>query len=398
MSDQYIGIPEIINMMKEGKYQQAIPLLKDQLARDPKNVQAIACLAASYSQTGMKSEAIQEFIRLATLQPNNAVHYFNLGVAYEAADDAAKAKECFEKVLALNPGNQKAKEHLDAINANIVQTPTAVLPVTDSDLGAYTTQTALDGTVIQVPVPPAVKSQHSYSSAYEAPIPESVYKMSQQVTAPEGLNWGGFLLPFLWGIAHGAWLWVVVWLFIPPVSSIVLLIKGNEIAFENRRYDSIEEFRSGQRMWVICGLILNIVWWGYLAYSFNTAMNILHTGSSHKQFVAAPGTPAGELADMQAEMEQMKKDQQDAGGGNVTTSSGTDTNGSYTAMTSIMSLDPASAYTIWKEIVAKSGGTEIKSTPTSADFSLSSNGQLSTIHLEATNDNKTSVTTKVYRK
>lgn len=398
MSDQYIGLPEIITMMKEGKYQQAIPLLKDQLARNPNNLQAIACLAASYSQTGMKTEAIREFVRLTELQPKNTVHYFNLGAAYESANDAIKAKESFEKALALEPGNEKIRQRLDAVNAKIVEVPAAEPAPDENSAPAFITQTALDGTVIQVPVPPAVKSQHSYSSAYEAPIPQSVYEIGHETTIPEGLNWGGFLMPFWWGIWHGAWLWAIIAFFVPLVSNIVLLIKGNEIAFENRDYSSIEEFRSSQKKWVICGLIINFVSIGLFIYNFNATMNAIRSGSSHRQIVGAPGTQAGELAATIAEMEQLKKDQEQFGGGSVTTSSGSDANGSYITMTSVMSVEPAAAYSVWKGIVAQSGGTEIGSTSTSADFSMPSNGQLSTIHLEATNDNKTTVTTKIYKK
>ena len=398
MSDQYIGIPEIIKMMKEGKYQQSIPLLKDQLGRDPNSIQLIACLAACYSQTGMKTEAIQEFVRLTEIQPTNPVHFFNLGVAYESADDAIKAKESFEKVLALNPGNEKAQQRLDIVNAKIVQTPAKDPPAAaTAEPVAFTTQTALDGTIIQVPVSPAVKSQHSYSSAYEAPIPQAVFEMGHETTVPEGLNWGGFLIPFFWGIWHGAWIWAIVALFFWPISSIVLLLKGNEIAFENREYNSVEEFRKGQKIWVICGLVINILFWGSLIQTYNGLVRAVRTGTSHSTSRPLPGTQAGELAATMAEMEQLRKDQEQFGGGSATTTSGTDANGSYIASTSVMSVDPASAYTIWKKIVAKSGGTEISSTATSADFSIPSGGKPATIHLEATNDNKTSVTMKTYK-
>ncbi|MHB1457936.1 MAG: tetratricopeptide repeat protein [Armatimonadota bacterium] len=158
MSEQYIGMPEIINMMKDGKYQQSIPLLKDQLGRNPNNLQAIACLAASYSQTGMKTEAIAEFARLTELQPKNAVHYYNLGGAYESVDDAVKAKESLEKALALEPANEKIRQRLDAVNAKTVEAPAAEPAPAENSAPAFITQTALDGTVIQVPVPPAVKS------------------------------------------------------------------------------------------------------------------------------------------------------------------------------------------------------------------------------------------------
>lgn len=397
MSDQFSSsqeMPDIIKLFKAGKYQDIIPLLKDQLTRDPNNVQAIACLAASFSQTGMKAEAVQEFTRLTELQPENFVHYFNLGVAYETAENAAKAKECYEKVLTLNPGNQKAQQRLDAINAKTEQM-TAATPVEENEPVAWTTQTALDGTIIQVPVPPVVKSQHSYSSAYEAPIPESVFQMGQELRPPDGLNWGGFLLPFWWGIWHGAWLWAVVAFFCFPISAIVLLIKGNEIAFENRKYDSIEQFKSNQRIWVICGLIINIILWGWRITRYNSTMNYLRSGASPSQITAMPSTQTSEYKTTMKEMQQALKDQQEGMG--ITTAEGKDENGAYISMTQTMPTDLTSTYNLFKEIVSKSGGSQIGSTSTSADFSMQTNGKLSTIHLEATNTNQTIVVTKDYK-
>lgn len=257
MSDQFAGSPEmpnIIRMFKEGKYQELIPLLKEHLARNPDDIQARACLAASYAQTGNKIDAIQEFIKLTELQPDIPVHYFNLGVAYESAENGVKAKECYEKVLTLNPGHQKAQQRLDDVNAKIGQTPDAA-PTSDIQLGSWPAGTALDGS----PAPPrAVPPPPVYNQSYDPPIPSEVFLMSRPMAPPSGLNWGGFLLPFWWGIAHSAWLWVVVSLFVPLISSIVLLIKGNDIAFENRQFESMEEFESVQKAWTRWGIGVNI--------------------------------------------------------------------------------------------------------------------------------------------
>ncbi|MHB0998876.1 MAG: hypothetical protein ACYC27_06485 [Armatimonadota bacterium] len=101
---------------------------------------------------------------------------------------------------------------------------------------------------------------------------------------PPGFNWGGFLLPFWWSIAHSAWLWAVipffwvflyqVWMSIMPdviwpwtaiacffclAEPIVFLVKGNEIATKNRRFYSIDEFRSVQKAWTVWGIAVHSI-------------------------------------------------------------------------------------------------------------------------------------------
>ena len=237
------GMPEIIRMLKEGMYHEATPLLKEQLARDPNNIQAIACLAASYSQTGMKTEAIREFVHLTELQPDSAVHHFNLGVAYESIDDAIRAKACFEKALALDPANRKAQQRLDVINARTGQ---AVGYASMSD-----------------PLPGPWSTEDTATSPREPVAP------------PKGFNWGGFFFPFWWSIAHRAWLWSVIAFFFGGIASIVLLIKGNEIAFENRLFRNMKEFRAVQKAWTIWGMAIHGAIFLLIAIYFGTIMTMI---------------------------------------------------------------------------------------------------------------------------
>ena len=79
-------------------------------------------------------------------------------------------------------------------------------------------------------------------------------------TVPEevkGWNWGAFGLTWIWGVFNGVLIsllvlipgFVVVWAF-------VLGAKGNEWAWRNKKWDSIEHFRSTQRPWNIAGIVL----------------------------------------------------------------------------------------------------------------------------------------------
>jgi hypothetical protein len=89
----------------------------------------------------------------------------------------------------------------------------------------------------------------------------------------QGWSWAGFLMNWIWAIPHKAWLAFALGV-IPlvlgfgshPLGSLVLVsailcgIKGNEWAWQNRQWQSLEQFRATQRAWVIWGLILLALW------------------------------------------------------------------------------------------------------------------------------------------
>jgi len=73
----------------------------------------------------------------------------------------------------------------------------------------------------------------------------------------QGLNWGAFFWNWIWAIFNNAGIvWILVSFFLTPIGAIYLLIKGNEIAWQNKQWASVEAFKSTQRKWAIAGLIL----------------------------------------------------------------------------------------------------------------------------------------------
>jgi hypothetical protein len=73
----------------------------------------------------------------------------------------------------------------------------------------------------------------------------------------EGWNWGGFLLTWVWGIGNNVWIALVGLAPVPGVGlaiGIILGLKGNEWAWQNKKWDSIEHFRKAQRIWLYWGI------------------------------------------------------------------------------------------------------------------------------------------------
>ena len=76
-----------------------------------------------------------------------------------------------------------------------------------------------------------------------------------------GWNWGAFLLGWIWGVGHDVWISLVCLMpGINIVFAFVLGAKGNQWAWQNRKWDSVEHFKKRQRTWAWVGLALAILW------------------------------------------------------------------------------------------------------------------------------------------
>jgi hypothetical protein len=126
------------------------------------------------------------------------------------------------------------------------------------------------------PTPPTSTPQEPVPS-YNAPIPSPTGGMPAVFTNSgvndsgtgatavlpaelRGFNWGGFLLSLFWAIAHNTWLGLLC--LVPGIGwimSFVLGFKGNEWAWQNRKWDSIEHFRATQKVWTIWGIIIAVL-------------------------------------------------------------------------------------------------------------------------------------------
>ena len=79
------------------------------------------------------------------------------------------------------------------------------------------------------------------------------------IVPPEikGWNWGAFSLTWIWGISHRVWISLLALIPFPLIGiavMIILGIKGNEWAWQYKKWDSIEQFRKSQRKWKFWGI------------------------------------------------------------------------------------------------------------------------------------------------
>ncbi len=81
-------------------------------------------------------------------------------------------------------------------------------------------------------------------------------------------NWGAFLLGWIWGLGNKCFFTLMA-VPIPRIPYVGLIInfglcvwfgiKGNEWAWQNKKWESVEVFQQNQRKWAIAGIIFHIV-------------------------------------------------------------------------------------------------------------------------------------------
>ena len=91
----------------------------------------------------------------------------------------------------------------------------------------------------------------------EQPGPTNTSGMGRGHPLPEGVqgwSWGAFFLSIIWAVFNRAWIGLLVLLpYVGIGVYIWMCIKGREWAWQNKRWDSVEEFNRVQRLWTMAG-------------------------------------------------------------------------------------------------------------------------------------------------
>ena len=77
----------------------------------------------------------------------------------------------------------------------------------------------------------------------------------------KGWNWGAFLIAPIWGIFNRVWIALLGFIPIPLLGLIISFIlgaKGNELAWQSKKWESIEHFYRTQRKWMYWGIGVSI--------------------------------------------------------------------------------------------------------------------------------------------
>ena len=73
----------------------------------------------------------------------------------------------------------------------------------------------------------------------------------------KGWSWGAFLFNWIWAIANKTWIGLLALVpYVGFIAAIYLGVKGRELAWQNKRWDSLEHFNRVQRLWSMLGAII----------------------------------------------------------------------------------------------------------------------------------------------
>jgi tetratricopeptide (TPR) repeat protein len=100
--------------------------LKYLLAENPKDVSLHKQLAKVYEKTGQKDQLLAEYESLASLEPDNAVILFNLGVLRFEQGKYEESAVIFQKLTAKNPQDEDAHYYLFEIHRKLKDRESAI--------------------------------------------------------------------------------------------------------------------------------------------------------------------------------------------------------------------------------------------------------------------------------
>lgn len=76
----------------------------------------------------------------------------------------------------------------------------------------------------------------------------------------KGWSWGAFFLNWIWAVGNSVWIGLLALIpYVGLIMSIYLGIKGREMAWKARRWDSVEHFNEMQRKWSFWGVVVFVV-------------------------------------------------------------------------------------------------------------------------------------------
>jgi len=102
---------------KKGAYKEAVVEFQRALAIDPNFLPAYNYLGKSYAILGDYNRAEEAFLRVIRSAPTVDEGYMNLGILYELQGKIPQAIVNFKRAIAINPSNEKARRHLQALTA-----------------------------------------------------------------------------------------------------------------------------------------------------------------------------------------------------------------------------------------------------------------------------------------
>ncbi|TDM06713.1 MAG: DUF4440 domain-containing protein [Ideonella sp. MAG2] len=110
---------EIQRLIKDGQHAQALKLIDDSLAKNPKDAQMRFRRGVALSMLDRKAEALSVFQKLVEDHPEMPAPYNNMAVIYGAQGEYDKARGALERAIRTNPAYATAYQNLGDVYAQL---------------------------------------------------------------------------------------------------------------------------------------------------------------------------------------------------------------------------------------------------------------------------------------
>ena len=114
--DKTLELAHLLN--DSGFHQKAIQYYDKYLTNFPDNPDVLVDQGVCYFELQDYNNAIDKMQAAIKINPTHQIAHFNLGIVNYSANNVAVAKEWWQKVVNLNPGNDIAKKAQELINNN----------------------------------------------------------------------------------------------------------------------------------------------------------------------------------------------------------------------------------------------------------------------------------------
>jgi Flp pilus assembly protein TadD len=112
-------VSEIQRLIKDGQHAQALKLIDEALARNPKDAQMRFRRGVALSMLDRKTEALAVFQKLVEDHPDMPAPYNNMAVIYGSLGEYEKAKGALERAIRTNPAYATAYQNLGDVYAQL---------------------------------------------------------------------------------------------------------------------------------------------------------------------------------------------------------------------------------------------------------------------------------------
>ena len=170
---------EIQRLIKDGQHTQALKLIDESLAKNPKDPQMRFRRGVALSMLDRKPEALAVFQKLVDDHPDMPAPYNNIAVIYGAQGDYEKARQALERAIRTNPAYATAYQNLGDVYAQLAsQAYTKALQLDKADASvqpklALLRELTAGPNTVPPPAPPAVAAKPVGRTSAPAAVPQA---------------------------------------------------------------------------------------------------------------------------------------------------------------------------------------------------------------------------------